>query len=254
MVVIGIAEVLVARSVPSRADRVEAAEHLGLDLELLEDRLHHDVGLCRRRRDRWSVVIRSSAACASSRGDPALLCELRQGRGNGVASPCDRLLDSTSCRITSCPATPKPVQFRRPSGRPPPPRFSCFEAIRAGCASPGGAHNGGVPAWSTYSYLFGPLVALGDHGRDRVAAALGVPRRRLAGGRAMPQAGGRPTITASWCRSPAPRTTCAPRCSAGCWPTAGSRSNLVRTTDGPRLMVWEADRDRALDLLSRGGV
>ena len=34
----------------------------------------------------------------------------------------------------------------------------------------------------------------------------------------------------------------------------GVRVNLVRTTDGPRLMVWETDRDRALDVLSRGGV
>jgi hypothetical protein len=34
---------------------------------------------------------------------------------------------------------------------------------------------------------------------------------------------------------------------------AGVRVNLVRTTDGPRLMVWQTDRDRALDLLSRRG-
>ena len=33
----------------------------------------------------------------------------------------------------------------------------------------------------------------------------------------------------------------------------GLKVNLVRTTDGPRLMVWQSDRDRALELLSRGG-
>lgn len=31
----------------------------------------------------------------------------------------------------------------------------------------------------------------------------------------------------------------------------GLKVNLVRTTDGPRLMVWQQDRDRAIDLLSR---
>lgn len=33
----------------------------------------------------------------------------------------------------------------------------------------------------------------------------------------------------------------------------GLKVNLVRTTDGPRLMVWRKDRDRALELLSRHG-
>ena len=35
---------------------------------------------------------------------------------------------------------------------------------------------------------------------------------------------------------------------------AGVKVNLVRTTEGPRLMVWRSDRDKALDVLSRGGV
>lgn len=35
---------------------------------------------------------------------------------------------------------------------------------------------------------------------------------------------------------------------------AGVKVNLVRTTEGPRLMVWQRDRDKALDLISRGGV
>jgi hypothetical protein len=34
----------------------------------------------------------------------------------------------------------------------------------------------------------------------------------------------------------------------------GLKVNLVRTTDGPRLMVWRSDRDRALELLSRGAL
>jgi hypothetical protein len=34
---------------------------------------------------------------------------------------------------------------------------------------------------------------------------------------------------------------------------AGLKVNLVRTVEGPRLMVWRTDRDRALELLSRRG-
>ncbi len=33
----------------------------------------------------------------------------------------------------------------------------------------------------------------------------------------------------------------------------GVKVNLVRTTDGPKLMVWKKDHDRALDLINRGG-
>ncbi len=33
----------------------------------------------------------------------------------------------------------------------------------------------------------------------------------------------------------------------------GVKVNLVRTTEGPQLMVWKKDRDRALELLNQGG-
>lgn len=109
-----------------------------------------------------------------------------------------------------------------------------------------------MPAWSTYSYLFGPLVALAimalivvllrwafSRGHSLVA---GEPKPGTAAdyGLMVPVAGANDYVRAEMQR----RMLLA----------AGVKANLVRTTDGPRLMVWESDRDRALDLLSRGGV
>lgn len=110
----------------------------------------------------------------------------------------------------------------------------------------------GVPAWSTYSYLFGPLVALA------VMAVL-VLLLRWAFGRGGslvakdPTPGGAqdyglmvPVAAAEdYIRAEMQRRMLA---------DAGLKVNLVRTTEGPRLMVWQSDRDRALELLSRPGV
>jgi hypothetical protein len=109
-----------------------------------------------------------------------------------------------------------------------------------------------VPAWSTYSFLFGPLVAL-----VIMAVIVLLLRWAFSGGGSLvardPQAGGSdeyglmvPVAAAEdYVRAEMQRRLLA---------DSGVRVNLVRTTDGPRLMVWEADRDRALEVLSRGGV
>jgi hypothetical protein len=108
-----------------------------------------------------------------------------------------------------------------------------------------------VPAWSTYSYLFGPLVALAIMGVVvlllRWAFARGqslVARDATTGsaddyGLMVPVAGAEDYIRAEMQKRRLE--------------DAGVRVNLVRTTDGPRLMVWRADRDKALEVLSRGG-
>ena len=123
---------------------------------------------------------------------------------------------------------------------------------RSDAAPPGGAHNGLVPAWSTYSFLFGPLVAL-----VIMAVIVLLLRWAFSGGGSLvardPRAGGSdeyglmvPVAGAEdYVRAEMQRRLLA---------DSGVRVNLVRTTDGPRLMVWEADRDRALEVLSRGGV
>jgi hypothetical protein len=109
----------------------------------------------------------------------------------------------------------------------------------------------GVPAWSTYSYLFGPLVALGimalivlllrwafQRGQSLVADE---PAQGTVDdyGLMVPVAGADDYIRAEMQRRMLQDN--------------GVKVNLVRTTDGPRLMVWRKDRDRALDLLSRRG-
>lgn len=108
-----------------------------------------------------------------------------------------------------------------------------------------------VPAWSTYSYLFGPLVAL-------VVMVIVVLLLKWAFGRGQSLVADEPT----------PGSTdeyglMVPVAGADDYIRAemqrrmlidhGIKVNLVRTTDGPRLMVWRKDRDKALDLLSRKG-
>ena len=108
-----------------------------------------------------------------------------------------------------------------------------------------------MPAWSTYSYLFGPLVALAIMAVVvlllRWAFARGgslgecdaQPGRSDDYGWMVPVAGADDYIRAEMQRRMLTEH--------------GLKVNLVRTTDGPRLMVWRSDRDRALELLSRGG-
>lgn len=108
-----------------------------------------------------------------------------------------------------------------------------------------------MPAWSTYSYLFGPLVALVvmaivvlllkwafSRGHSLVADEPS-PGTADEYGLMVPVAGAEDYIRAEMQR----------RMLAD----HGIKVNLVRTTEGPRLMVWRKDRDKALDLLSRKG-
>jgi hypothetical protein len=107
-----------------------------------------------------------------------------------------------------------------------------------------------VPAWSTYSYLFGPLVALAI-----MAVIVLLLRWAFARGGSLVERDARPGRSDEYglmvpvagaddyIRAEMQRRMLADH---------GLKVNLVRTTDGPRLMVWRSDRDRALELLSRG--
>lgn len=106
-----------------------------------------------------------------------------------------------------------------------------------------------VPAWSTYSYVFGPLVALVVMGifmlflrwafRSGQSLVAEEPKAGTADqyGLMVPIATADNFIEAEMQRQ---------RLVA-----AGIRTNLVSTVDGPRLMVWRKDQDRALDTLNR---
>lgn len=108
-----------------------------------------------------------------------------------------------------------------------------------------------MPAWSTYSYLFGPLVASGImvvmvlllrwafHTGGSLVADEPKTGKPDEYGLMVPVAGAEDYVRAEMQRQ--------------MLQDAGVKVNLVRTTDGPRLMVWQTDRDRALDLLSRRG-
>lgn len=105
-----------------------------------------------------------------------------------------------------------------------------------------------MPAWSTYSYLFGPLMALGI-----MALIVFLLKWAFARGQSLvadePKSGGSqeyglmvPVATAEdYIRAEMQKQMLI---------SQGVKVNLVRTTDGPRLMVWRKDRDRALELLS----
>lgn len=108
-----------------------------------------------------------------------------------------------------------------------------------------------MPAWSTYSYLFGPVVALAIMGvmvlllrwAFRRGQSLVADEPRSGGvkdyGLMVPVAGAEDYIRAEMQKRLLQEN--------------GVKVNLVRTTDGPRLMVWQKDRERALELLSRRG-
>ncbi len=105
-----------------------------------------------------------------------------------------------------------------------------------------------MPAWSTYSYLFGPLVAAGI-----MALIVLLLKWAFARGQSLvadePTPGGSqdyglmvPVATAEdYIRAEMQKQMLIAH---------GVKVNLVRTTDGPRLMVWRKDRERALELLS----
>jgi len=106
-----------------------------------------------------------------------------------------------------------------------------------------------VPAWSAYSYAFGPLIAfLG------IGALVLVLRWAF---------GGRSSVVAAASRPGAPDAygLLVPVASPGTYVegeilrqrlvAAGIRANLAHTLDGPRVMVWPADAERAKSLLDR---
>lgn len=107
---------------------------------------------------------------------------------------------------------------------------------------------GVVPAWSTYSYAFGPLVAIAaitvfvlilrwgsKRGRSVVAAR---PRSGEESEYGLLVVVSRPP---DYIRGEMERR----RLEA-----AGLRATLVQTVDGPRVMVWPADESKAKGLLA----
>lgn len=106
-----------------------------------------------------------------------------------------------------------------------------------------------MPAWESYSYFFGPLVALlaigvfvlilrwaFSRGSSVVAAA---PRPSVETDYGMLVAVSRP---ASYIEGEIQRRTLE---------ESGIKATLAQTLDGPRVMVWPADEDRARELIKQ---
>lgn len=107
-----------------------------------------------------------------------------------------------------------------------------------------------MPTWSTYSFLFGPVVALLSVGLligllkwafPSKPTSLVAPRPRAGRdheyGLLVPVASPGNYITGEMIRRELEE--------------AGVRANLTRTLDGPRVMVFGQDVDRANEVLSR---
>lgn len=107
-----------------------------------------------------------------------------------------------------------------------------------------------MPSWGSFSYAFGPLVAIGliglfvlilrwAFGRgSSVVAAAPMPGADHEYGLLVPIASPPTYIEGEVMRR---------RLEAG-----GVRANLATTTDGPRVMVWPSDEERARALLASG--
>lgn len=107
-----------------------------------------------------------------------------------------------------------------------------------------------MPGWSTYSYLFGPLVALLGLGLMVLLLRWAFSGRSGSLVAARPERGGADDYGLM-----VPITTAADFATAEIQRRslldAGIQANLVPTLDGPRLMVWRDQVDRALDVLGR---
>lgn len=107
--------------------------------------------------------------------------------------------------------------------------------------------NGGMPSWGSYSYAFGPIVAV-------VVLVVLVLILRWAFSRgqsvvAPPPKPGPPTDYGMLVAVAEPSTEQAARAVEASLREAGIRCSVTRTTEGLRVMVWPADAARAEGVL-----
>lgn len=110
-------------------------------------------------------------------------------------------------------------------------------------------HDRGVPAWNAYSYLFGPLLAFG--GLGLLIVLLRWAFRRGVSVVAAPGKPGNPDDYGMLVPVASPLTYIEGEVLRRHLESSGIRSNLAQTVDGPRVLVWPADADRARVALSQ---
>jgi len=106
-----------------------------------------------------------------------------------------------------------------------------------------------VPSWGSFSYAFGPLMAVG-------LIVVFVVVLRWAFGRgtsvvAAPARPGAPNDYGLMVPVSFPGSYAEGEIQRRRLEDAGIRANLATTLDGPRVMVWPADESRARDALAR---
>jgi hypothetical protein len=106
-----------------------------------------------------------------------------------------------------------------------------------------------MPGWNSYSYVFGPLVAAGL--LLFFVFFLRWAFRRGASVVAAPAKAGRTDEYGVLVPIASPGTYVEGEIARRRLEDAGIRCNLAQTLEGPRILVWPADADKAKTLLSR---
>ena len=112
-----------------------------------------------------------------------------------------------------------------------------------------GAHTGGVPAWGSFSYAYGPIVALGGIAVLALILRWGFSR----GGSVVerPARTGTPEEYGLLLPVAVPPTYAEGEILRRRLEAAGVRATLAATSDGPRVMVWPGDESRAKAALAK---
>ena len=108
-------------------------------------------------------------------------------------------------------------------------------------------HDTGVTAWNSYSYLFGPLLAFG--GIAVMVVILRWSSRRGASVVAPPPKAGADSEYGLLVPVASPPNYIEGEMLRRRLEAGGLRATLAQTLDGPRLMVWPADEEKARALL-----
>lgn len=107
-----------------------------------------------------------------------------------------------------------------------------------------------MPNWSTYSFLFGPVVALAGLGILIGLLKWAFPSKNTSLVAPRPKAG-RDDEYGLLVPVASPANYIEGEMVRRQLEDAGVRANLTRTLDGPRVMVFGTDVDRAREVLSR---
>lgn len=108
--------------------------------------------------------------------------------------------------------------------------------------------HGAVPAWGSFSYVFGPLFAAG-----LIGLFVLILRWAFSRGTSVVAAAPRPGADDEYgllVPVASPPTYIEGEVMRRRLEDSGVRANLATTTDGPRVMVWPSDEARARDLLA----